>query len=234
MTLLAGSATWPITVLTVSSPTIRQRGSIADFRHRGIELAPALDAYSVLCRLSAEPGAVVVAPTDLPDMPIANFIDIVVSLTQTPVLVGLAAALPDGLVEDCLGRGARGMVALPLTPARLASALQPLRQQAVEAVEVPLHHGALTLNSLEHRVLVADTEVHLSLKEFQVLDYLLRAAPSLVSIEELVHKFAAGDDERAMRVRIAVYRIRSKLSRAAPGLAPFIETVRGVGYRIAG
>lgn len=234
MTLTAGPAAWPITVATVASPTGAIRGLASDFHRRGIELCPSADAYAVLHRLGTESGMVVVAPTDMTEMRVADFVDIVVSLAHAPVLIGLAAALPDGFVEECLDRGARGMVPMPLTPSRLTVALQPFRLRADKATAPPLQHGLLTLNTAEHRVLVGTTEVHLSPKEFQVLEYMLLSSPALVSIGELVQEFASGDNELDMRVRIAIYRIRNKLSRAVPGLPPFIETVRGIGYRIAG
>jgi hypothetical protein len=68
--------------------------------------------------LAHEPDSVVVAPTDMTDMAVLDFIEIVVELAHAPVLIGLTAILPDGLVAEGLSRGAAGLVALPLTPSR--------------------------------------------------------------------------------------------------------------------
>jgi DNA-binding response OmpR family regulator len=99
---------------------------------------------------------------------------------------------------------------------------------------VELTCGRLVLNAAEHRVLVRGVEVNFSPKEFEVLQYLMLGFPKLVSLDELVRNFADGDPTHAIRVRITVSRIRTKFALAAPGLPPIIETIRGIGYRIAG
>ncbi|MGH3239316.1 MAG: winged helix-turn-helix domain-containing protein, partial [Spirillospora sp.] len=69
----------------------------------------------------------------------------------------------------------------------------------------------------------------LSVKEFAVLQALLRASPGFLSAETLLDQVW---DENADRftntVAVTVGRVRRKL-----GDPPVIETVPGVGYRIA-
>ena len=234
MSLVVEAPVWPLHVVVIDSPTTLHRGSPAEFRRRGISLSRSADGCEALRMLAHEPESVVVAPTDLTDMPVLDFIEIVVALAHAPVLIGLTATLPDGLVAEGLSRGAAGLVALPLTPSRLASALGPMRRGHDHAPDVELTCGRLVLSVAEHRVLVRGVEVYFSPKEFDVLQYLMLGFPKLVSLDELVRHFADGDPEHAIRVRITVSRIRTKLALASPGFPPIIETIRGIGYRIAG
>ena len=234
MSLVVETPTWPLHVLVIDSPTPLHRGSAAEFRRRGISLSRSADGCTALRMLAHEPDAIVVAPTDMTDMPVLDFIEIVADLAHAPVLLGLTATLPEGLVAEGLSRGAAGLVALPLTPSRLASALGPMRRAHDDPPDVELTCGRLVLNVAEHRVLVRGVEVYFSPKEFEVLQYLMLGFPKLVPFDQLVRHFAGGDQEHAIRVRIAVSRIRAKLTLAAPGFPPIIETIRGIGYRIAG
>ena len=234
MTVSVEAPPWPCHVVTIASPSAVLRGSAAEFRHCGISLSRLDGGLAALRTVAREPGSIVLAPADMSDIPVLHFVEIIVELAHAPVLLGLTPNVPDGLVAECLERGAAGIVALPVTPARLAAALRPLRHSHDRSPEMELHCGRLSLSSAEHRVLVDGSEVYFSPKEFEVLKYLMRAFPRVVTIDELAREFAAGDTDHAMRVRIAVYRIRTKLTHAAPESPALIDTVRGIGYRVVG
>ena len=234
MTMVVAAPPWPIRVLAIESPTAPLRGRTAEFRHRGISLSRPADALSALREIAKEPGSIVLVPTDMSGIPLLDFIEIVVALAHAPVVVGVAPDAPPALVAQCLDLGAVGMIALPITPSRLAAVLSPLHRALDREPEIDLQCSRITLSPAEHRVLVGQTEVHLSPKEFDVLRYLMQAFPRVIPVDELVHEFADGDKERTLNVRIAIYRIRTKLTQAAPGHPPLIETLRGIGYRIAG
>ena len=69
--------------------------------------------------------------------------------------------------------------------------------------------------------------VELALREFAVLERLLTAAPAVVSKEELLDAVWGDAAEGINVVEVYVGYLRRKLGRER------IETVRGVGYRIA-
>lgn len=234
MTVSVDAPSWPCHVVTIASPSAVLRGSVAEFRHCGISLSRQDSGLAALREIAREPGSIVLAPADMSDIPVLDFVDLVVKLAHTPILLGLTPNFPDGLVADCLDRGVAGIVALPTTPARFAAALKPLRHSRDRSPDVELQCGRLTLSSAEHRVLVDGGEVYFAPKEFEVLKYLMRRFPRIVTIDELAREFAAGDPEHAMPVRIAVYRIRTKLARVTPEDPPLIATVRGIGYRVVG
>lgn len=233
MSALAQAPALPIRVVMVGAMPSTRRGTSAEFRHQGVVLTRQVEALASLREIGREPGSVVVVSTGLADMDAGDFIEIVASLAHSTVLVGVAADTPCDLVAELLNRGASGCVTLPLTPSRLEQALLPRRASPAPVVDSELHFGPLTLSLAAHRVFVGSTEVNLSPKEFDVMAYLMRAGTRLVDIDELVREFADGDAERVMRMRIVIYRIRVKLGQASPDAGPLIQTVRGVGYRLA-
>jgi DNA-binding response OmpR family regulator len=233
MSALAQAPALPTRVVLVGAMPSTRRGTSAEFRHQGVVLNRQVEALAALREIGREPGSIVVVSAGLTDMDAGDFIEIVASVAHSTVLVGVAADTDCDTVAELLNRGATGCVTLPLTPSRLEHALAPRRVSPAPAVDADLRSGPLTLSPTAHRVFVGATEVNLSPKEFEVLAYLMRASPRLVDIDELVREFADGDPERVMRMRIVIYRIRVKLGAAAPGAEPLIQTVRGVGYRLA-
>ena len=92
-----------------------------------------------------------------------------------------------------------------------------------------LHLGAVTLNRACHRVTVEDREVVLTLKEFELLAYLLSHAGKVVTREQLLDSvwgIAYAGDTRTVDVHIRT--LRQKLGDSGS----LIATVRGVGYRM--
>ena len=75
---------------------------------------------------------------------------------------------------------------------------------------------------------VGGAPVKLTSHEFRVLSYLMHHQGRVVSRAELTeHIYAQDFDRDSNTVEVFVTRLRRKLG------APFIETVRGFGYRMA-
>jgi DNA-binding response OmpR family regulator len=87
-------------------------------------------------------------------------------------------------------------------------------------------HG-IRLDPATREVTVDGAAVELALREFAVLERLLTAAPAVVSKEELLDAVWGDAAEGINVVEVYVGYLRRKLGRER------IETVRGVGYRIA-
>lgn len=73
-------------------------------------------------------------------------------------------------------------------------------------------------------------QLDLSVKEFAVLEALLRASPAVLSAEDLLEQvWDEHADPLTNTVTVTISRLRRKL-----GDPPVITTTPGVGYRIAG
>ncbi|WP_111720179.1 response regulator transcription factor [Homoserinimonas sp. OAct 916] len=98
-------------------------------------------------------------------------------------------------------------------------------------------HRGLRLNSDEHRVVVGSVDVELTHTEFRLLEGLMRSGRRVLSkaaLAELVRSeadafYVSEADKRAVEVHLA--NLRRKLG-DNPVMPRFIETVRGVGYRL--
>jgi DNA-binding response OmpR family regulator len=89
--------------------------------------------------------------------------------------------------------------------------------------------GDVTLDPAKRVVSRAGHPLDLGRKEFGLLEELLKAQGSVVSSEELLERvWDANTDPFTTIVRVTMMTLRKKL-----GDPPVIETVVGVGYRIA-
>jgi DNA-binding response OmpR family regulator len=98
-----------------------------------------------------------------------------------------------------------------------------------------LQRGGLVVDFFRHVITLDGCLLELSLTEFNVLAYLIREAPQVVSPQELVRAVQGYDSqpwEASETVRQHVYRIRQKVQETT-GRSDVIRTVRGVGYTIA-
>lgn len=91
--------------------------------------------------------------------------------------------------------------------------------------------GSLRLNADSHIVRVGDGEISLTLKEFELLKYLMENEGIVLSRDKLLESVWGYDYEGETRtVDVHIRTLRQKLG----DCGSLIETVRGVGYRIGG
>jgi two-component system OmpR family response regulator len=92
-----------------------------------------------------------------------------------------------------------------------------------------LKSGPLLLDVVAKTVEVEDQQVHLTAKEFQLLEYLLRHKGEVVSKDQLLDHVWA-DEERVQHntVETFIANVRKKIGAGDA----VIQTVRGYGYRV--
>src|SRR6478752_5261652 len=122
--------------------------------------------------------------------------------------------------------GADDYLTKPFSFVVLLARLRSLVRRDTGPRPTVLEAGGLSLDPATHRVQVDGADVELSPREFRLLEQLLRAAPAVISKDELLDQvWASGDDANVVEVYVGY--LRRKLGRER------IETVRGVGYRVA-
>ena len=96
-----------------------------------------------------------------------------------------------------------------------------------------LHVGDLVLDPASHRVTRAGEPLALTLREFELLAYLMVNAGKVVSRQRLLSSvWDYGYDPGTKIVDVYVRYLRQKIDR--PDRPSMIQTIRGVGYMIAG
>ena len=144
-----------------------------------------------------------------------------------PVLVLTARGSWHEKVQGIDG-GADDYVAKPFRMEEVLARLRALIRRASGQVTSELRCGAVTLDPRAARVTVNGNPVKLTSHEFRVLSYLMHHRGRVVSQRELTeHIYAQDFDRESNTVEVFIARLRRKLGPS------FIETVRGLGYRMA-
>ena len=128
--------------------------------------------------------------------------------------------------------GADDYIQKPFSPRELTARIKAVLRRAgggVSADDVTTL-GAVTLARGSREVRVDGSEVELTQREFDLLEYLLRHAGQVVSRDELLEAvwgFVSPGQTRTVEVHVA--QLRKKL-----GDHDVIKTVRGLGYKATG
>ena len=143
-----------------------------------------------------------------------------------PVLILTARGSWHEKVQGIDG-GADDYVAKPFQIEEVLARLRALIRRASGQVTPELRAGNVVLDPRVARVTVAGAPVKLTSHEFRVLSYLMHHRGRIVSQAELTeHIYSQGFDRDSNTVEVFIARLRRKLG------SSFIETVRGMGYRI--
>jgi two-component system OmpR family response regulator len=145
---------------------------------------------------------------------------------STPVLVLTARGSWHEKVQGIDG-GADDYMAKPFRMEEVLARLRGLIRRASGQVTPELRCGAVRVDPRAAKVTLDGSPVRLTGLEFRVLSYLLHHRGRVVSQGELTEHIYSQDFERdSNTVEVFIARLRRKLG------ASFIETVRGLGYRI--
>jgi len=130
-----------------------------------------------------------------------------------------------------LSLGFDDLVLAPYRLTELAARMRLLqwRTEGEPSVEV-LRAGGLTLNQVTYQVAIKGRPIELTLKEYQLLLFLMRNPSRVFTREELLYRVWDDDYFGGTRtVDVHIRRLRAKTEDAGD----LIETVRGVGYRFS-
>lgn len=129
---------------------------------------------------------------------------------------------------DGIDAGANDYLAKPFHMEELLARLRALIRRSAGRASAEIACGPLVLDTRSSRVTVDGNPLSLTSHEFRLLSFLLHRRGEVVSRTELTEHLYAQDFERdSNTIEVFVARLRRKLP------AGLIETVRGLGYRIA-
>ncbi|MBW4720043.1 response regulator transcription factor [Saccharothrix obliqua] len=217
-------------ILVVEDDDRVARGLLTALRHAGYDVHRAATAADAL---AAPPADVVLLDLGLPDL---DGLDVLRELRRRPGTAVIAVTARGEERERVLGlrAGADDYVVKPFGTAELLARIEAVLRRTRTARAAGdrgdrLTLGALTLDPATREALVDGTPVPLTRKEFDLLALLVHRAGTVVSRDLIVDQVWQAHWEapsRTLDTHIAA--LRGKL-----GDAVRIETVRGVGYRVA-
>ena len=131
-----------------------------------------------------------------------------------------------------LDGGADDYVAKPFGTMELMARVKALLRRAEPVSDGKEYSiGPLLLNPDKHIIRVDGQDVALTLKEFQLLCYLIRNKGNVMTRDQILQEIWGYEfDGENRTVDVHIRTLRSKLGKAGD----LIETVRGIGYRIGG
>ena len=151
---------------------------------------------------------------------------------QTPVLMLTARTDVQDRVKG-LDSGADDYMVKPFAVAELLARVRALGRRGADAMNghAPLTAGDLTLDVSRHCAVRGNREIELTVKEFQLLELLLRHQGQVLSrMQILDHVWQYDRDFASNVVDIYIHYLRNKIDRGFD--VQMIHTIRGVGYML--
>ncbi|HEY8871828.1 MAG TPA: response regulator transcription factor [Stellaceae bacterium] len=167
-------------------------------------MLPDIDGYEVLRRLRA-------------------------ARVRTPILILSGLGDLDHKIKG-LGFGADDFLTKPFDRRELIARIQAIVRRSKGHSESTIRTGKLVVNLDNHVVSVDDHPLHLTAKEYGIIELLsLRKGTTLTKEMFLNHLYGGMDEPELKIIDVFVCKLRKKLSTATGG-EHYIETVWGRGY----
>ena len=152
-----------------------------------------------------------------------------VSRVQTPVLILSGLGKPDDKVRG-LGYGADDYVTKPFDRRELVARIQAVVRRSKGHSQSIIKTGRLAVNLDAKSVEVDGQRLHLTGKEYAMLELLsLRKGTTLTKEMFLNHLYGGIDEPELKIIDVFICKLRKKLASATGGQS-YIETVWGRGY----
>ena len=147
-----------------------------------------------------------------------------------PIL--MLSAIPESAVKvQLLDAGADDYLSKPFSMDELLARIRALLRRPKQISEDILTFADLILNTKAHTVYCAKKEIHLTPKEFMLLEYLLRNKGAVTTRSMILeHVWDMDTDPFSNTIESHILSLRRKLDGNCKG--SLIQTVPGVGYKI--
>ncbi|MCU1524220.1 MAG: two component system sensor transduction protein regX3 [Microbacteriaceae bacterium] len=199
----------------------------------GYETTIAADGPAALVEFDRNGSDLVLLDLMLPGIPGTEVCREIRSRSQVPIIMLTAK---DSEVDVVVGLelGADDYVTKPYSTRELLARIRAVMRRRVDDDNddlAVLEAGDVRMDVERHTVAVRGTETAMPLKEFELLEVLLRNSGRVLTRGQLIDRVWGADyfgDTKTLDVHIK--RIRSKIEKA-PSDPTMLVTVRGLGYR---
>jgi DNA-binding response OmpR family regulator len=197
-------------------------------RDQGMAVDVARDGLEAAAKLNVNAYDVVVLDRDLPGIHGDTLCQMITERDDRVMVLMLTAAGSAGDRVSGLGLGADDYLAKPFHFPELILRIRALARRQPSARALILRAAGIELDPLRRTVTRDGRQLDLSVKEFGVLEALLRARPGFLRAEDLLEQvWDEQADPFTNTVTVTIGRLRRKL-----GDPPVITTTPSVGYRI--
>ncbi|CEG94086.1 response regulator transcription factor [Propionibacterium freudenreichii] len=201
----------------------------------GFAVAAAPDGEQGLAEFDRNGADLVLLDLMMPGLPGIEVCKALRRRSDVPVIMVTAR---DSEVDKVVGLelGADDYVPKPFSQRELVARIRAVlrRGRAEELVPDVLESGDVRMDVERHEVAVRDEPVRLALKEFELLELLLRNSGRVMSRGQLIDRVWGSDyvgDTKTLDVHVK--RLRAKIE-LDPSHPTALVTVRGLGYKFMG
>jgi two-component system response regulator RegX3 len=203
-------------------------------RNEGFEVAVAATGPEALDEFDRHGADLVLLDLMLPGLPGTEVCRQLRTRSSVPVIMLTAK---DSEIDKVVGLelGADDYVTKPFSSrelvARIRAVLRRHGGQTEELEDAALEAGPVRMDVERHTVSVGGNGVQLPLKEFELLEMLLRNAGRVLTRMQLIDRVWGADyvgDTKTLDVHVK--RLRAKIE-PDPALPRYLVTVRGLGYK---
>ncbi len=203
-------------------------------RKEGFEVSVAATGTAALTEFDRTGADIVLLDLMLPEMSGTEVCRALRAKSAVPIIMVTAR---DSEIDKVVGLelGADDYVTKPYSPrelvARIRAVLRRQSPEPVDAVGATLSAGPVRMDVERHVVTVSGESVPLPLKEFELLELLLRNAGRVLTRGQLIDRVWGADyvgDTKTLDVHVK--RLRSKIE-PEPSTPRYLVTVRGLGYK---
>ncbi|MGD7033413.1 response regulator [Methylotuvimicrobium buryatense] len=214
-------------ILIVEDDAVLADGLTYTLTQSGYDVSCAQTGAYAQGLLLAQDFDLVILDLGLPDM---DGSEVLWKLRQrknaVPVLILTARdAMSDRINE--LKRGADDYMVKPFDCRELESRIHALIRRSYCDFNQHIVIGRLTLDTLQHQILVDDQPLNLLQREYDVLETLMLQAGYVVSKDKIAQRLSTSEDELTDNaIEVYIHRLRKRIK-------PFgnnIRTIRGLGY----
>jgi two-component system, OmpR family, response regulator RegX3 len=203
-------------------------------RKEGFEVSVAETGTAALTEFDRTGADIVLLDLMLPEMSGTEVCRALRSKSTVPIIMVTAR---DSEIDKVVGLelGADDYVTKPYSPrelvARIRAVLRRQSPEPVDAIGATLSAGPVRMDVERHVVTVSGENVPLPLKEFELLELLLRNSGRVLTRGQLIDRVWGADyvgDTKTLDVHVK--RLRSKIE-PEPSTPRYLVTVRGLGYK---
>lgn len=207
---------------------MEKNNKIVDIAQTGEDGISYLDVYNY---------AIVILDLNLPD---TNGYDILqkirnhkkLSVKNIPVLILSGYAQLDNKLKG-LSLGADDYLTKPFSTAELLMRIETIIRRCTTQSTSVIKIGELEVDINKHKAKVRDDEIHLTMKEYMILELLsLKKGQVLSKGYILSNLYSAIDDEPQEKIiDVFIHKLRKKIEEKTNG-KNYIQTVWGCGYKL--
>ena len=204
-------------------------------RKEGFEVSVAADGHAALATFEREGADIVLLDIMLPGIPGTEVCRQIRNVSSVPIIMVTAK---DSEIDKVVGLelGADDYVTKPFSSrelvARIRAVMRRRGPESASGSEMTLSTGNIKMDVDRHVVTVDGQSVKLPLKEFELLEVLMRNAGRVLTRGQLIDRVWGADyvgDTKTLDVHVK--RLRSKIEPDPPEPTVLV-TVRGLGYKL--